>query len=94
MRSSIGSSVRVETAKQHDRRTAAGAVTLSTIALAVTLCAARLRELGWVEGGNLAIAYRWADGNLGRYAAIAAELVESKPRPLTASRRRHLRRSA
>jgi putative tryptophan/tyrosine transport system substrate-binding protein len=39
---------------------------------------ARLRELGWVEGRGLTIAYRWAEGDSGRYAAIAAELVQMK----------------
>jgi putative ABC transport system substrate-binding protein len=35
----------------------------------------RLRELGWVEGRNVAIEYRWADGRSERYAEIAAEFV-------------------
>jgi putative ABC transport system substrate-binding protein len=35
----------------------------------------RLRELGWVEGRNVAIEYRWAEGRNERYAEIAAELV-------------------
>jgi putative ABC transport system substrate-binding protein len=26
----------------------------------------RLRELGWVDGGNIAIEYRWAEGNTER----------------------------
>jgi hypothetical protein len=36
-----------------------------------------LRELGYVEGQNLAITYRWADGRLDRLAELAAELVRS-----------------
>ena len=35
----------------------------------------RLAQLGWHEGGNLKIIYRWADGRNERYADIAAELV-------------------
>ena len=35
----------------------------------------RLRELGWVEGHNLIIEYRWADGNVERLPDLAAELV-------------------
>ncbi len=35
----------------------------------------RLRELGWIEGRNVAIEYRWADGRSERYAEIAAEFV-------------------
>ena len=38
----------------------------------------RLRELGWMEGRNLAIEYRWADGRTGRFAEIAAEFVRLK----------------
>jgi putative ABC transport system substrate-binding protein len=38
----------------------------------------RLRELGWIEGRNLEIEYRWADGREERYGEIAAEFVRSK----------------
>jgi len=38
----------------------------------------RLRELGWIEGRNLAIEYRWADGRTGRFTEIAAEFVRLK----------------
>jgi putative ABC transport system substrate-binding protein len=34
-----------------------------------------LRELGWIEGRNIAIEIRWAEGRGERYAEIAAELV-------------------
>ncbi|HZP71142.1 MAG TPA: ABC transporter substrate-binding protein [Pseudolabrys sp.] len=37
-----------------------------------------LRELGWIEGRNLAIEYRWADGQGERYAEIASEFVRLK----------------
>jgi putative ABC transport system substrate-binding protein len=36
----------------------------------------RLRELGWIEGRNIAIVYRWAEGRVERYDEIAAELVQ------------------
>jgi putative ABC transport system substrate-binding protein len=38
----------------------------------------RLRELGWVEGQNLAIEYRWAEGRSERFAEIVAEFVRLK----------------
>lgn len=39
---------------------------------------ARLRELGWIEGSNIAIEYRWSQGRTERYAEIAAEFVRLK----------------
>jgi putative ABC transport system substrate-binding protein len=36
-----------------------------------------LRELGWVEGQNVSIEYRWADGNLDRLPALASEFVRA-----------------
>ena len=38
----------------------------------------RLRELGWIEGRNVAIEYRWGEGRTERYAKIVAELVRLK----------------
>src|SRR5262245_10618687 len=35
----------------------------------------RLRELGWIDGRNVAIEVRWAEGLKERLAEIAAELV-------------------
>ena len=34
-----------------------------------------LRELGYVEGRNIAIEARWAEGKYDRYAALTADLV-------------------
>jgi putative ABC transport system substrate-binding protein len=39
---------------------------------------ARLGELGWIEGKNVAIEYRWSQGRSERYAEIAAEFVSRK----------------
>ena len=38
----------------------------------------RLRELGYVEGKNIVIEYRYADGKLERVSDLAAELVRLK----------------
>src|SRR5262245_46191793 len=38
----------------------------------------RLRELGWIEGRNLTIEYRWAEGSSNRAAELAAEFVRLK----------------
>ena len=38
----------------------------------------RLSELGWVEGRNIAIEYRYAEGQNERLADIASELVRQK----------------
>jgi putative ABC transport system substrate-binding protein len=34
-----------------------------------------LRELGWVEGQNLTIEWRWAEGSLERFATLVEEMV-------------------
>ena len=39
----------------------------------------RLRELGYVEGQNLTVERRWAEGRAERYHELAAELVALKP---------------
>jgi ABC-type uncharacterized transport system substrate-binding protein len=38
-----------------------------------------LRQLGYVEGQNLIITYRWAEGEETRFAVLARELVGLKP---------------
>ena len=37
-----------------------------------------LRGLGWIEGQNLIIEYRWAEGDVERLPGLAAELVRHK----------------
>jgi putative ABC transport system substrate-binding protein len=37
-----------------------------------------LREIGYLEGQNIAIEFRWADGQLERLPRLAAELVDLK----------------
>ena len=38
----------------------------------------RLRELGWIEGRNVAIEYRWGEGRNERLAEFAAEFIRLK----------------
>ena len=37
-----------------------------------------LRERGWIEGGNILIEHRWAEGNAARLPELAADLVRLK----------------
>jgi putative ABC transport system substrate-binding protein len=52
--------------------------TPSTESQRVAAFVQRLRELGWIDGRNLAIEYRWAEGRNERYAENAAEFVRLK----------------
>jgi putative ABC transport system substrate-binding protein len=38
----------------------------------------RLRELGWIDGRNITIEYRWAEGSGDRAVELAAELARTK----------------
>jgi putative ABC transport system substrate-binding protein len=55
-----------------------GATTPSIWSAFVGAFLQRLRELGWVDGRNIAIEYRWAEGRGDRYAEFAAEFVHLK----------------
>jgi putative ABC transport system substrate-binding protein len=44
----------------------------------VAVFAQRLRELGWIDGRNVAIEYRWSEGRNERYDEIAAEFARLK----------------
>jgi putative ABC transport system substrate-binding protein len=55
-----------------------GATTSFTSPQWAAAFAQRLRELGWTEGRNVAIEYRWAEGRNERMAEIAAELVRAR----------------
>ena len=39
----------------------------------------RLEKLGWIEGRNAQINYRWASGDLQRISDEAAEMIASRP---------------
>jgi putative ABC transport system substrate-binding protein len=55
-----------------------GAATPSAWSQWIAAFVQRLGELGWIEGRNIAIEYRWAEGRDERYAEIAAEFVRLK----------------
>jgi putative tryptophan/tyrosine transport system substrate-binding protein len=38
----------------------------------------KLRDLGWIEGQNITVEYRWAEGRFDRLPDLAAELVRLK----------------
>jgi putative tryptophan/tyrosine transport system substrate-binding protein len=44
-----------------------------------------LQDLGWIEGRNLRIEYRWAGGEASRMKALAAELVSIVPEVIMVS---------
>ena len=44
----------------------------------------RLEELGWQGSRDIAIEYRWAEGDIGRLPALAKELVGNRPDVLVA----------
>lgn len=52
-----------------------GANTPATAGHLTTAFVTRLRDLGWVEGQNLKIEYRWAAGQTTKYLEFAAELI-------------------
>jgi ABC-type uncharacterized transport system substrate-binding protein len=55
-----------------------GANTPSVQRLWTDAFAQRLHELGWIEGRNVAIEYRWAEGRFDRSPGIIAEFVRLK----------------
>jgi putative ABC transport system substrate-binding protein len=65
-------------AQQAGKLTTIGLLGSGTAAAQSTWTAAfvqRMRELGWIEGHNLTIEYRWAEGHTERLAGLVNELV-------------------
>jgi putative tryptophan/tyrosine transport system substrate-binding protein len=55
-----------------------GLVSPSSHASRVAAFRAGLRDLGWIDGRNLVIEFRWAEGNYDRLPALAEELLRLK----------------
>jgi putative tryptophan/tyrosine transport system substrate-binding protein len=55
-----------------------GASTPSSTSKSVTAFVQRLRELGWIEGRNVTIEYRWAEGHPERLPDLANQIVGLK----------------
>ena len=55
-----------------------GATTPTIWSANVTAFQNRLRELDWIDGRNVSIEYRWAQGRDDRYAEFASEFVQRK----------------
>jgi ABC-type uncharacterized transport system substrate-binding protein len=53
-----------------------GLVSPSSHAARLAALRAGLRDLGWVEGRNVGIEFRWAEGNYDRLPGLAEELVQ------------------
>ena len=55
-----------------------GATTHTVWSAFVAAFERRLRELGWINGNNIVIDYRWAEGRHDRYTKIAQDFVREK----------------
>jgi hypothetical protein len=50
-----------------------------------------LADIGYVEGNNVAIEYRWAEGQYSRLPAFASDLIRSRAAVILAGAQRTLR---
>jgi putative ABC transport system substrate-binding protein len=77
--------VEAQEAKKVSRIGFLGSGTASSMASRTQSFRHGLRDLGYIEGKNILIEYRFADGNDHRFPDLAAELVGLKPEVLIAS---------
>jgi len=59
--------------------------TVASMAAQLEAFRQELRKLGWIEGKNISIEYRYAEGKLDRYPELAADLVRLKVDLIVAS---------
>jgi putative ABC transport system substrate-binding protein len=59
--------------------------TASSMAAQLEAFRQELRKLGWIEGKNISIEYRYAEGKFDRYPGLAADLVRLKVDLIVAS---------
>jgi putative ABC transport system substrate-binding protein len=71
----LGVAAAAQQAKKVPRICYLGTADASTSAILVKPFRERLREIGYVEGRNIAIEYRYAEGKVERLPELAAELV-------------------
>src|SRR5262245_61768839 len=62
-----------------------GGASASSYAVRIDAFRQRLNELGYIEGKNIVIEYRYAEGKLDRLPALAKELVGLKPDVIVAA---------
>ena len=70
---------RAQTAGKVHRVTWLGVIPPRTFQHLVTALTEGLRALGYVEGRNLVLEWRHADGKVERFAELASEVVRDKP---------------
>ena len=74
----VGPVAQAQQAQKLRRIGVLGATSPATIASRLEAFRQGLRDLGYVEGKNIVIEYRYADGKLDRVRALAAEMVRLK----------------
>jgi putative ABC transport system substrate-binding protein len=75
----LSSSVGAQQPKKIVRIGIAHAGSLATTQFLIDPFREGLRQLGYIEGGNVLIEYRFAEGKTDRFPEVAAELVRLKP---------------
>jgi putative tryptophan/tyrosine transport system substrate-binding protein len=74
----LGGIVEAQQAKEVPRIGFLGFTSLSAIAARIEAFRQGLREFGYVEGKNIVVEYRSAEGELDRLPGLAAQLVRSR----------------